>query len=405
MAPATASAAASAASAAAGAAAPRFEWSSSAGATAFAAVHGAAIEAAPASARVAACRARRSASAAAAVASPAATRVAETGAHFATTVTTASRNLLVRPRLRRRAAGRVRSATPFTTASRRAESVFDRCACVASSGYEARVDPDASLSTGVTTRVIPCLDVKDGRVVKGVNFVNLRDAGDPVEQAQVYYREGADELVFLDISATPAGHATTLHVVERVAETIFMPLTVGGGIRSVRDARETLLAGADKVAVNSAAVKRPELIAECAEPIGSANIVLALDAKRVAPGRWEVYTGGGRVPTGLDAVEWAVKAASLGAGEILLTSMDADGTLAGYDIELTRAITDAVSVPVVASGGAGTLHDFVDAVREGGAEAVLAASLFHDNTIRIGQLKEYMRGHGVTVRIEDAPPL
>ncbi|KAK4538058.1 hypothetical protein CDCA_CDCA15G4083 [Cyanidium caldarium] len=255
------------------------------------------------------------------------------------------------------------------------------------------------LDAGLAKRIVPCLDVKDGRVVKGVNFVNLRDAGDPVEQAQVYYEEGADELVFLDISATPHEHATTLRVVEKVAGTVFMPLTVGGGIRTLEDARATLNAGADKVAINSAAVRRPQLLAECAGPIGSANLVLAIDAKRVAPGKYEVYIGGGRTPTGLDAVEWARQGEQLGVGEILLTSMDADGTLAGFDLELTRAVSEAVHIPVVASGGAGTMEHFVEAVVQGDADAVLAASLFHDNKLRIGDLKQYMHERGITVRL------
>lgn len=253
--------------------------------------------------------------------------------------------------------------------------------------------------SGPAKRIIPCLDVKDGRVVKGINFVNLRDAGDPVEQANVYYMDGADEIVFLDISATPYGHETTLRVVEQVASTIFIPLTVGGGIRSVDDARRTLLSGADKVAINSAAVARPALLSECAEQLGKANVVLAIDAKSCAAGKWEVYVAGGRKPTGLDAVEWAKLGSELGAGEILLTSMDADGTQTGFDLELTRAIVDVVRVPVIASGGAGTMQHFVDAVTEGGASAALAASLFHDNVIRIPDLKQYMHERGVLVRL------
>ena len=206
-------------------------------------------------------------------------------------------------------------------------------------------------------RIIPCLDIKDGRVVKGVNFINLRDAGDPVEQARLYDEQGADELVFLDISATHEGRKTTLELVSRVAETVFMPLTVGGGIREVDDMRNLLLAGADKISVNSAAVKKPELLSEGAARFGAQCIVLAIDARRSASS-WEVYVNGGRVPTGIDAIEWAVRGVELGAGEILLTSMDADGTLAGYNIELTRAIAEAVSVPVIASGGAGTPSHF-----------------------------------------------
>jgi cyclase len=252
---------------------------------------------------------------------------------------------------------------------------------------------------GPSKRIIPCLDVKDGRVVKGINFVNLRDAGDPVEQANVYYTDGADEIVFLDISATPYEHETTLRVVEQVASSIFIPLTVGGGIRSVDDARRTLRSGADKIAINSAAVARPELLRECADQLGRANVVLAIDAKRCGAGKWEVYVAGGRKPTGMDAVEWARIGSELGAGEILLTSMDADGTQAGFDLELTRAVVDVVHVPVVASGGAGTMQHFVDAVTKGGAAAVLAASLFHDNVMRIPDLKRYMQEHGILVRL------
>src|ERR1051325_10919732 len=208
-------------------------------------------------------------------------------------------------------------------------------------------------------RIIPCLDIKGGRVVKGVNFINLRDAGDPVEQARIYDEQGADELVFLDISATHEGRRTTLDLVSRVAETVFMPLTVGGGIREVQDMRNLLLAGADKVSLNSAALQRPELLSEGASRFGAQCIVLAIDVRKKGPG-WEVYINGGRVATGLDAIEWAMRGVELGAGEILLTSMDADGTLAGYDIELTRIIADAVSVPVIASGGAGTVSHFAE---------------------------------------------
>lgn len=247
-------------------------------------------------------------------------------------------------------------------------------------------------------RIIPCLDIKDGRVVKGVNFVNLRDAGDPVEQARLYDEQGADELVFLDISATHEGRKTTLELVSRVAETVFMPLTVGGGIREVDDMRNLLLAGADKVSVNSAAVKRPELLSEGASRFGAQCIVLAIDAHRNGSS-WEVYVAGGRTSTGIDAVEWAVRGVELGAGEILLTSMDADGTLAGYDLELTSIISNMVSVPVIASGGAGTPSHFADVLTKGMADAALAASLFHDGKLRIPELKEELRLQGVPVRL------
>lgn len=247
-------------------------------------------------------------------------------------------------------------------------------------------------------RIIPCLDIQDGRVVKGVNFVNLRDAGDPVEQARLYDAQGADELVFLDISATHEGRKTTLELVSRVAETVFMPLTVGGGIREVDDMRNLLLAGADKVSVNSAAVKRPELLFEGASKFGAQCIVLAIDA-RWSGSSWEVFVNGGRIPTGLDAIEWAVRGAKLGAGEILLTSMDADGTLAGYDIKLTRTIAEAVSVPVIASGGAGSISHFEEVLTAGKADAALAASLFHDGRLRIGELKAELNSLGVPVRL------
>lgn len=248
-------------------------------------------------------------------------------------------------------------------------------------------------------RIIPCLDIKDGRVVKGVNFVNLRDAGDPVEQARLYDEQGADELVFLDISATHEGRKTTLELVSRVAETVFMPLTVGGGIREVDDMRNLLLAGADKVSVNSAAVNRPELLSEGASRYGAQCIVLAIDARR-KDSSWEVYVSGGRTPTGMDAVEWAVRGVELGAGEILLTSMDSDGTLAGYDIELTRIISDMVSVPVIASGGAGTMQHFAEVLTKGNADAALAASLFHDGKLKIAELKKELQGQGVPVRLQ-----
>lgn len=247
-------------------------------------------------------------------------------------------------------------------------------------------------------RIIPCLDIKDGRVVKGVNFVNLRDAGDPVEQARLYDAQGADELVFLDISATHEARKTTLDLVSRVAETVFMPLTVGGGIREVDDMRNLLLAGADKVSVNSAAVTRPELLSDGASRYGAQCIVLAIDARRNASS-WEVYVNGGRVPTGIDAIEWAMHAVDLGAGEILLTSMDSDGTLAGYDVKLTRIIADAVSVPVIASGGAGTPEHFAAVLTEGRADAALAASLFHDGKLRIPELKKQLQSLNVPVRL------
>ena len=247
-------------------------------------------------------------------------------------------------------------------------------------------------------RIIPCLDIKDGRVVKGVNFVNLRDAGDPVEQARLYDEQGADELVFLDISATNEARKTTLELVERVAETVFMPLTVGGGIREVEDMRNLLLAGADKVSVNSAAVKRPELLSEGAARFGAQCIVLAIDARRCDSG-WQVYVNGGRVPTHMDAIQWAIRGVKLGAGEILLTSMDADGTLAGYDIELTRTIAEAVSVPVIASGGAGTPSHFVEVLTTGKADAALAASLFHDGKLKIPELKKELDRWNVPVRL------
>jgi cyclase len=248
-------------------------------------------------------------------------------------------------------------------------------------------------------RIIPCLDIKDGRVVKGVNFVNLRDAGDPVEQARLYDEQGADELVFLDISATHEGRKTTLELVSRVAETVFMPLAVGGGIREVDDMRNLLLAGADKVSVNSAAVRRPELLSEGAMRFGAQCIVLAIDARKT-DSSWEVYVNGGRMPTGIDAVEWAIRGVELGAGEILLTSMDADGTLAGYDLSLTRRIAESVSVPVIASGGAGTPAHFANVLTDGKADAALAASLFHDGKLKIPDLKRELGEMGVPVRLD-----
>lgn len=247
-------------------------------------------------------------------------------------------------------------------------------------------------------RIIPCLDVKDGRVVKGVNFVNLRDAGDPVEQARVYDQMGADELVFLDIAATPEGHQTTAEMVRRVADEIFLPLTVGGGIRQVADMRTILLAGADKVSVNSAAVRSPQLLAAGAERFGSQCIVLAIDAKQISDGKWEVYVDGGRTPTGRDAVEWARRGVELGAGEILLTSMDADGTLEGYDLRLTATIAEAVNVPIIASGGAGRCEHFAEALTRGKADAALAASLFHDKKLTIGEVKRHLLARGIPVR-------
>lgn len=269
----------------------------------------------------------------------------------------------------------------------------------------------------LTKRIIPCLDVDAGRVVKGTSFVNLRDAGDPAELAALYNLEGGDELVFLDITASSDSRSTMVEVMERVSEQVFIPLTVGGGIRSAGDVRRMLHAGADKVSVNTAAVNNPSLIIEGAEGFGNQCIVVAIDAKRVtadgkpenpsadpqlalkANSRWEVYTHGGRTPTGLDAVKWAVRAVELGAGEILLTSMDADGQLAGYDLELTRAISQAVTVPVIASGGAGNLEHLQEAFDQGQADAVLAASIFHFGTYSIKQAKEYLQSRGVPVRL------
>jgi cyclase len=247
-------------------------------------------------------------------------------------------------------------------------------------------------------RIISCLDVKEGRVVKGVSFVNLRDAGDPVEQALVYDREGADELVFLDITASHERRATTLAMVRAVADAVFIPFTVGGGVRSVEDVRATLRAGADKVAMNTAAVQSPELISQGAEQFGVQCIVVAIDARRAAPGCWEVFIHGGRTPTGLDVVEWARVAEQRGAGEILLTSMDEDGRLRGYDIALTRAVAQAVSIPVIASGGAGRPEDFYTALTAGCASAALAASLFHDRKLVVGDVKSYLASKGVAVR-------
>jgi cyclase len=247
-------------------------------------------------------------------------------------------------------------------------------------------------------RIIPCLDVMGGRVVKGVNFVNLRDAGDPVEQGSIYDQMGADELVFLDISATPEGKATTATMVRRVADQVFLPLTVGGGIRSKEDIRLILLAGADKVSMNSAAIRQPSLIREGAERFGSQCIVLAIDAKRRPEGSWEAYICGGRTPTGLDVVSWARRGVALGAGEILLSSMDADGTLNGFDLDLTRTVAEAVNVPVIASGGAGKLEHFAAVLTEGKAEAALAASLFHDKVLTVGEVKEYLLARNLPIR-------
>ena len=250
----------------------------------------------------------------------------------------------------------------------------------------------------VRIRVIPCLDVRDGRVVKGVNFVDLRDAGDPVDAARAYDAAGADELCFLDISASHERRGTLLDVVRRTAEVCFMPLTVGGGVRSAEDARALLLAGADKVAVNSAAVSRPEVVADIAARFGSQCIVASVDARRVAPGRWEIFTHGGRKATGIDALEHAVRLAEMGAGELLVTSMDGDGTQAGYDLALTRAIADAVPVPVVASGGVGNLQHLVDGVTEGHASAVLAASIFHFGQHTIAEAHAALRAAGISAR-------
>jgi imidazole glycerol-phosphate synthase subunit HisF len=256
-------------------------------------------------------------------------------------------------------------------------------------------------------RIIPCLDVKEGRVVKGVSFVDLRDAGDPVEVARLYDAQGADELCFLDITASVEKRSILLDVVRRTAEQVFMPLTVGGGVRAVEDIRQLLLAGADKVSINTAVVERPALVDEAARMFGSQCIVIAIDAKRVSgpvgdfhqgPARWEVYTHGGRTATGLDAVDWARRVADAGAGELLLTSIDCDGTKAGYDLELTRAVAQAVPVPVIASGGAGQLEHLYDAFARGEADAVLAASIFHYRTFTIGQAKRYLSEQGVTVR-------
>lgn len=251
---------------------------------------------------------------------------------------------------------------------------------------------------GLAKRIIPCLDVTDGRVVKGVNFVELRDAGDPVEIARRYDEQGADELTFLDITASSDNRGLILHIIEQVASQVFIPLTVGGGVRAVEDVRRLLNAGADKVSMNTAAVVNPQLVADASGRFGSQCIVVAIDAKRVGD-HWEVFTHGGRKPTGLDAVEWAKKMAGLGAGELLLTSMDRDGTKSGFDLELTRAISDAVDVPIIASGGVGNLDHLVEGVKQGGADAVLAASIFHFGEYSVDQAKHYMVDRGIEVRL------
>ena len=251
-----------------------------------------------------------------------------------------------------------------------------------------------------TKRIIPCLDVHNGRVVKGVNFVNLQDAGDPVEIASAYDKAGADEVVFLDITASSDARNTVVDMVRRVAENVFIPFTVGGGIRTVEDFKVLLREGADKISVNSSAINRPELISEAADKFGSQCVVVAIDAKKRADGSgWNIYKNGGRIDVGIDAVEWAEKVCSMGAGEILLTSMDCDGTRAGYDTELTRTIAEAVSVPVIASGGAGTMEHFYEALTDGKADAALAASLFHYKELEIRELKEYLREKGLSVRV------
>jgi cyclase len=256
---------------------------------------------------------------------------------------------------------------------------------------------------GLAKRIIPCLDVENGRVVKGVNFVDIRDAGDPVEIAIRYNEQGADEITFLDITASHEDRDTTVHTVEKIAEEVFIPLTVGGGIRTVQDIRTMLNAGADKVSINTAAIHNPELVRESAQRFGSQCIVVAIDAKRVddvdGQPRWEIFTHGGRKPTGIDAVAWAVRMAELGAGEILLTSMDRDGTKNGFELGVTRAITDAVEIPVIASGGVGTLDHLVEGVLQGGADAVLAASIFHFGEYTVPEAKAYMAARGIEVRL------
>lgn len=256
---------------------------------------------------------------------------------------------------------------------------------------------------GLAKRIIPCLDVENGRVVKGVNFVGIRDAGDPVEVSKRYNEQGADEITFLDITATHEGRDTTVHTVEQIAAEVFIPLTVGGGIRTVEDIRTMLNAGADKVGINSAAILNPDFVKEAAARFGSQCIVVSIDAKQVSaegePLRWEIFTHGGRKSTGIDAVEWAIKMVANGAGEILLTSMDRDGTKNGFNIPLTRAISDAVSVPVIASGGVGNLQHLVDGIKEGGADAVLAASIFHYGEYTVPEAKRYMAERGIEVRL------
>jgi len=252
----------------------------------------------------------------------------------------------------------------------------------------------------LTKRIIPCLDVRDGRVVKGINFIELRDAGDPVEQASLYDRQGADEICFLDISAAPEGRATIVDVVARTADCVFVPLTVGGGVRTVDDIRRLLEAGADKVSINTAAIRNPELVAEAARRFGSQAIVVAVDARREADGHYQVYSHGGRTPEGLEAIAWCRRMEELGAGEILLTSMDRDGTRQGYELALTRKVADAVTIPVIASGGVGELEHMVAGLTEGGADAVLAASIFHYGEHTIGEAKQYLRSRGVPVRFE-----
>ncbi len=255
----------------------------------------------------------------------------------------------------------------------------------------------------LTKRVIPCLDVKDGRVVKGINFVNLRDAGDPVEQATIYDAQGADEICFLDISASPEGKSTILDIVRHTADCVFVPLTVGGGVRTVEDCQKLLEAGADKVAINTAAIFNPQLIDEAAKRFGCQAIVVAIDAKRRADGSYEIYSHGGRDPEGIDAVQWCQEMASRGAGELLLTSMDRDGSKKGFELTLTRTIVDAVSIPVIASGGVGTLDDLADGLTIGGADAVLAASIFHYGEYTIAEAKDHLRNAGIPIRAPWSP--
>lgn len=248
-------------------------------------------------------------------------------------------------------------------------------------------------------RIIPCLDVDNGRVVKGVQFVDIKDAGDPVEVAKRYNEQGADEITFLDITATHHGRDTTYHTVERMAETVFVPLTVGGGVRKIEDIRNLLNAGADKVSINSAAIFNPEFVGEAAARFGNQCIVVAIDAKKVGENRWEIFTHGGRNPTGIDAIDWAVKMGDFGAGELLVTSMDSDGTKAGYDIALMRAINDKVSIPTIASGGVGNLQHLADGVLQGGVDAVLAASIFHFGEYTVGEAKQFMANQGIEMRL------